>query len=193
MTISKEERAELRDFIHEVSKGSPGFPRWEYDGSNPFEHPAIVAHTVPDGAQGIGNLPSKWDTQFACAAVNAAPKLLDALDASDERIASLEAEVAATDRLFASETAKVVREYFGKEAELKARIAELEAAAQWRPIASITVQFQKMGLKDEPSPETGDEGWCWWAMGSMGEAPTYEAACAAAVAELERMIEKGGV
>lgn len=90
MTISKEERAELRDFIHEVSKGSPGFPRWEYDGSNPFEHPAIVAHTVPDGAQDIGNLPSKWDTQFACAAVNAAPKLLAALDASDERIAELE-------------------------------------------------------------------------------------------------------
>lgn len=45
---------------------------------------------------------------------------------------------------------------------------------------------------DEPSPETGHEGWCWWAMGSMGEAPTYEAACAAAVAELERMIDEGG-
>jgi hypothetical protein len=36
----------------------------------------------------------------------------------------------------------------------------------------------------EPSPETGHVGWCWWALGDMGEAPTYESACAAAVASL---------
>lgn len=29
---------------------------------------------------------------------------------------------------------------------------------------------------DEPSPETGHVGWCWWALGMMGDAPTYEAA-----------------
>lgn len=27
---------------------------------------------------------------------------------------------------------------------------------------------------DEPSPETGDVGWCWWALGMAGDAPTYE-------------------
>jgi len=36
----------------------------------------------------------------------------------------------------------------------------------------------------EPSPETGHVGWCWWAMGSMGEASTYEAACEAAIRHL---------
>lgn len=25
----------------------------------------------------------------------------------------------------------------------------------------------------EPSPETGHVGWCWWAQGRMGAAPTY--------------------
>jgi len=35
---------------------------------------------------------------------------------------------------------------------------------------------------EEPSPETGHVGWMWWALGAMGDAPTYEAACAAAVA-----------
>jgi len=29
---------------------------------------------------------------------------------------------------------------------------------------------------DEPSPETGCVGWCWWALGRMGDAPTYEEA-----------------
>lgn len=41
---------------------------------------------------------------------------------------------------------------------------------------------------DEPSPETGDVGWCWWAYGSMGCAPTYEAARQAAEAEIKRRI-----
>lgn len=92
MTISKEERAELRDLIHEVSKGDPNFPRWDYDGSNPFEHPEVLEHSPVGGGQHIGNLPSKWHTRLACAAVNASPKILAALDAADERIAGLEAE-----------------------------------------------------------------------------------------------------
>lgn len=34
----------------------------------------------------------------------------------------------------------------------------------------------------EPSPETGHEGWCWWACGKMGEAASLDAAKAAAEA-----------
>ena len=41
---------------------------------------------------------------------------------------------------------------------------------------------------EEPSPETGDVGWCWWADGSMGSAPTYEDACRAAEAAIYRRI-----
>ena len=43
---------------------------------------------------------------------------------------------------------------------------------------------------DEPSPETGHVGWCWWARGSMGDAPTYEAARDAAVAEIQRRMDR---
>ncbi len=43
----------------------------------------------------------------------------------------------------------------------------------------------------EPSPETGHVGWCWWARGAMGDAPTYEAACAAAVAALGEGTDRG--
>lgn len=42
---------------------------------------------------------------------------------------------------------------------------------------------------EEPSPETGHVGWMWWALGAVGDAPTYEAACAAAVAEIQRRID----
>jgi hypothetical protein len=42
---------------------------------------------------------------------------------------------------------------------------------------------------EEPSPETGHVGWMWWALGAMGDAPTYEASCDAAVAELQRRID----
>ena len=42
----------------------------------------------------------------------------------------------------------------------------------------------------EPSPETGDVGWCWWALGRMGEADSYEAACDAAVAEVQRRMDE---
>lgn len=41
-----------------------------------------------------------------------------------------------------------------------------------------------------PSPETGHVGWCWWAMGSMGDAPSYEAARDAAVAEIQRRMDR---
>ncbi len=38
----------------------------------------------------------------------------------------------------------------------------------------------------EPSPETGHDGWCWWALGRMGAAVSYEAARAAAEAVVRR-------
>jgi len=38
----------------------------------------------------------------------------------------------------------------------------------------------------EPSPETGHIGWCWWAQGRMGDAPTLGAAKKAAEAALGR-------
>jgi hypothetical protein len=38
----------------------------------------------------------------------------------------------------------------------------------------------------EPSPETGHVGWCWWALGTMGDAKSYEDACRAAEAALHR-------
>lgn len=41
----------------------------------------------------------------------------------------------------------------------------------------------------EPSPETGHVGWCWWALGAMGDAPTYDAACEAAVSEIQRRMD----
>lgn len=34
----------------------------------------------------------------------------------------------------------------------------------------------------EPSPETGHIGWCWWALGKMGDAKTLEEAKAKAEA-----------
>lgn len=37
----------------------------------------------------------------------------------------------------------------------------------------------------EPSPETGHVGWCWWARGKMGDAPTLAAAMLAAEKNLE--------
>lgn len=45
---------------------------------------------------------------------------------------------------------------------------------------------------EEPSPETGHVGWMWWALGDMGEAESYEQACQAAVASLDRRLEKEG-
>jgi hypothetical protein len=41
------------------------------------------------------------------------------------------------------------------------------------PLAVVT-------YASEPSPETGHAGWCWWARGKLGEAPTYESAKRAA-------------
>ncbi len=37
------------------------------------------------------------------------------------------------------------------------------------PVAVIT-------FASEPSTETGHAGWCWWALGDMGDARTYDEA-----------------
>lgn len=37
----------------------------------------------------------------------------------------------------------------------------------------------------EPSPETGHVGWCWWAQGKMGDAPSLDAAKASAESALK--------
>jgi hypothetical protein len=116
MTISKEERAELR---MELSN-------YVLTGSNAERYIAATA--------------------------NAAPKLLAALDASDERIAGLEAEL---DKLKGRNCNEELKEAKRRIVELvaranvhadsmieqlnicsehKSRIAELEAAAQWRPM-----------------------------------------------------------
>lgn len=42
----------------------------------------------------------------------------------------------------------------------------------------------------EPSPETGDVGWCWWALGRMGSAPTLREAMRAAEAEIQRRMDR---
>ncbi len=47
------------------------------------------------------------------------------------------------------------------------------------PLALVT-------YAEEPSPETGHVGWCWWALGAMGDADTYDAACAAAEDAMRR-------
>ena len=39
---------------------------------------------------------------------------------------------------------------------------------------------------ENPSPETGHIGWLWWALGKMGEAPSYEAAKSAAECVVRR-------
>jgi hypothetical protein len=64
---------------------------------------------------------------------------------------------------------------------LRNGVARLPQTEGQEPAAVIT-------YTDEPSPETGDVGWCWWAHGSMGCAPTYEGACRAAEAEIKRRI-----
>lgn len=59
---------------------------------------------------------------------------------------------------------------------------------EWRfPQAEGPGPWAVVTYTHEPSPETGHVGWCWWAQGAMGDAPTYEAACDAAVTALLRI------
>lgn len=118
--ISKEERAELRERLRGVGVVVGG--EWNSAGG-------CESNWIHDRDGELCLVVDPDDERLATSVVNAAPALLDALDASDARIADLEAKVAASDRLFASETAKFVREYLGREDALKSRIAEIEADA----------------------------------------------------------------
>ncbi len=44
----------------------------------------------------------------------------------------------------------------------------------------------------QPSPETGHEGWVWWALGRMGDANTLQDAMAQAEAKLDQIAAKQG-
>lgn len=138
--ISKEERAELRELVASVTPPLP----WKSDSdgvivSDLYE---FVADCDGTGGDFIDPKPAK----LIAGAVNAAPKLLDALDAADERIAGLEAEVKhwrESALAWAHWAASVTGESDQEIPDLtkfvesqKSRIAELEAAAQWRPMAT---------------------------------------------------------
>lgn len=45
-----------------------------------------------------------------------------------------------------------------------------------------------IGFSEFQPERSGRVGWCWWADGSMGCAPTYEDACRAAEAAIYRRI-----
>ena len=108
--ITKEERAELRELV--------GAANGEWRVLAPGE--LVFANDVTNW---VGSTERQEDTVLVIAAVNAMPVLLDALDAADERIAGLEAR---NETLLVDAAAKIE--------SLKSRIAELEAAAQWRPM-----------------------------------------------------------
>lgn len=43
---------------------------------------------------------------------------------------------------------------------------------------------------EEPSPETGHVGWCWWALGKVGDAPSFaEAQRRAGAVVMRRLLE----
>lgn len=88
--------------------------------------------------------------------------------------------------------AKVAR--LAKERDARPDIATLpteHACGEWimsgqaEPDAVVT-------YASEPSPETGHEGWCWWARGKMGEAKDYMAAREAAERSLRAHAKSGG-
>jgi len=76
--------------------------------------------------------------------------------------------------------------------------AQRAASGPWRVVSGTAVAVRSsesseplavVQFTEEPDPETGHVGWCWWAMGAMGDAPTYEEACERALAEVERRRE----
>jgi hypothetical protein len=63
---------------------------------------------------------------------------------------------------------------------------------EWRfPEAEGPEPWAVITFAEEPSPETGDVGWCWWALGKTGCASSYEDACREAVAWLLRLHDDG--
>lgn len=60
---------------------------------------------------------------------------------------------------------------------------------EWR-LPSQQEAWGYVTYTEEPSPETGHAGWCWWALGKMGDAPTYETARAAVEREIRAADER---
>lgn len=62
---------------------------------------------------------------------------------------------------------------------------------EWRfPTADGPEPLAVITYAEEPSPETGHVGWCWWALGAMGDAATYEDAREAAEAVMRRRMDR---
>jgi len=74
----------------------------------------------------------------------------------------------------------------GSDAVVSNERATEYVAGEWRVPADGPLPDAVVTYTDEPSPETGYVGWVWWADGQMGDAASYSAACAAAVASLRR-------
>lgn len=112
--ISKEERAELRGLIEQAVMWP--LP-WQVCGD--ADSDALVFSANEEQEEYIAEFTGDRSCDLAVAAVNAAPKLLDALDAADKRIAGLEA---------LRDVHRDARERAeAREEALKARIAEFEA------------------------------------------------------------------
>lgn len=152
MIISKEERAELRRLLGNVADNLPlpweESEQYQPDGSVCLTG-EVISGTCPYDT--VAPFLDKNACLLTIAAVNAAPRFLDALDASDERIASLEdtlrslgerddqltLELASAFHNLATNVVEAVGHAVLQGRVLdgaKARIAELEAAAQWRPM-----------------------------------------------------------
>jgi hypothetical protein len=64
-------------------------------------------------------------------------------------------------------------------------------AGEWRfPADDGAEPAAVVTYAEEPSPETGHVGWCWWALGAMGEAASYTDACAAAESALKKRLNE---
>jgi hypothetical protein len=62
---------------------------------------------------------------------------------------------------------------------------------EWHfPAADGPEPWAVITYADKPSPETGHVGWMWWALGEMGDAPTYEAAKRKAEAWIQARMEE---
>ena len=62
---------------------------------------------------------------------------------------------------------------------------------EWQTPRHGIVPSAVITYAEEPSPETGHVGWCWWANGRMGEAATYEEARSKAEEAILRGISMG--
>lgn len=183
MTISKEERAELRERLREVGVVVGG--EWNSAGG-------CEINWIHDRDGELCLVVDPDDERLATSVVNAAPRLLDALDASDERIAELEARLAEESDGFYNCARCGERKHKSNGVDpgvycdacslrmglddqverLKARIAELEAAAQWRPIEEAPDDVHLL-LTDGANIISGNKYRNYWNFQRRGLHPTH--------------------